>query len=465
MILRKFYLKCLAHGSYLLADEESKEAALIDPQRDVEEYLGLLREGGYRLKYVLETHVHADFVSGHWELAERTGAQVVFGAAARTSLPHLAARDGEELMLGRNISIRVLETPGHTPESVCYLARDLRNPEDPGTLFSGDTLFVGDVGRPDLLGARMPADHLASMLHDSLERKIKTLPDATRVYPAHGAGSACGKHIGDAEFTTIGDEKRTNAALRTGSREEFISLVTSDLPDAPAYFSDDARINLEGSRPLAQVVDAVPRLTPRQVREEVAKGALILDVRPPDEHAAGAPQGSLNISLDGSFAPWLGALVPLDAPLVLLTGRSRETEAITRCARIGFENIRGTFADGLLGWTSEGLPLDSYARLSPEDFIAPDGPSEPMILDVRTPTERKEGFVPGSRHIPLNRLSMEAAGLPKDRPLRIYCGGGYRSPMAVGLLRKLGHAGISDMAGGWSAYLASNLPVEGLAHV
>ena len=265
MILKKFYLKCLSHGSYFLADEDSREAAIIDPQRDVDQYLSIIKEEGYQLKYILETHVHADFISGHWDLAQVTGAEVVFGALTKAKRPFLKVRDGDILKLGKSISIQVLETPGHTPESVCYLAHNLKDLQSAPTFFSGDTLFVGDVGRPDLLGTKMPASELAEMLFKTIENKIKTLPDDTKVYPAHGAGSACGKKIGDAEFTTIGAEKKSNYALQAIDKETFIHLVTSDLPTAPGYFSEDVRLNLEGMRSLKDVVQELHALSINEV--------------------------------------------------------------------------------------------------------------------------------------------------------------------------------------------------------
>ncbi len=459
MVLKKFYLKCLSHGSYFLADEESREAALIDPQRDIDQYLAILSSEGFKLKYILETHAHADFISGHWDLADRTGAEVVYGAKAKAARPHRKVKDGDELWLGKSVSIRVLETPGHTPESVCFLARDLQDPDSPASLFSGDTLFVGEVGRPDLLGARMPARELAGMLYDTVEHKLKPLPDETRVYPAHGAGSACGRSIGDAEFTTIGEEKARNEALRKTDREDFIHFVTADLPDAPAYFSEDARLNLEGVRPMEEVLGALRALTPEEVDAEAAAGALILDTRPPGAFAEGSIPGSLNISLDGQFAPWVGALLNREMPLVLVAEEGREQEAAMRCARVGYENIRGYLQGGMAAWISRKRPVDRFARIAPDD-IATARASDHILLDVRNPAERRLGSIPGSLGIPLGRLPRQLRGLDRSLPVDVYCGSGYRSAMAVSMLRRAGHTAVRDLEGGFAAYRDSGLPVE-----
>lgn len=458
MILKRFYLKCLSHGSYLLADDESREAALVDPQRDVGGYLEILRQEGLRLKYILETHVHADFVSGHWELAGRTGAEVVFGEKAQSPRPHRKVRDGETLMLGRSVAIEVLETPGHTPESVCYLVRDREDRDAPPTLFSGDTLFVGDVGRPDLLGSRMPAADLASRLYDSLERKLKTLPDDTRVYPAHGAGSACGKQIGDAEFTTIGEEKARNEAMKAPDRETFIRMVTSDLPDAPEYFSEDARLNLEGVGHLDDVLGKLVPLSPAVVMAAQERGTVILDTRSPADFAWMTLQGALNIGLDGQFAPWLGTLLKREDPIILIAEPGREEEAAIRCGRIGFENLRGYLEGGIARWFSLGFPVARYERISP---LAAAGASRAgeILLDVRNPAETRDGTAPGAIRIPLGRLSGRLQELDRNTRIVAYCAGGYRSAMAVGLLRRAGFVGVRDMDGGFQAWRAAGLPV------
>ena len=459
MILKKFYLKCLSHGSYFLADEKSREAAIIDPQRDVDQYLEILKKEKFTLKFILETHVHADFISGHWDLANETGAQVVFGVNTLAKRPFRKVKDGDELMLGTSVSIRVLETPGHTPESVCYLAQNLEDPTSIPALFSGDTLFVGDVGRPDLLGSKMPAEELASMLYDTLENKIKTLSDETRVYPAHGAGSACGKKIGDAEFTTIGAEKLTNDAMQATNRKDFIKLVTSDLPIAPGYFSEDVRLNLEGMGSLSESIKKIPALTPEAVEAGMANGAIVLDTRGAEPFAAGSIAGAVNIGLEGQFAPWLGTLFPSTTSFILLTEEGLEEESAIHCGRIGYENILGFVKEGVSAWLTSGRKLVCTRRLEPSEMTSPKTENS-IILDVRNPGETDLGVIPGAVLIPLNRLLDDVNTIDKQRPIQVYCASGYRSSIALSLLRRIGYKEVNDLAGGMLAYRKSGLPIE-----
>lgn len=453
MLLKKFYLKCLSHGSYFLADKESGEAAVIDPQRDTGSYSDMLEQGGYRLKYVLETHLHADFVSGHVDLAARHGAQIVFGAKARAKMPHLGAKDGDVLMLGKTVEIKVLETPGHTPESVCYLAGDLSEPGMPMRLFSGDTVFVGDVGRPDLLGSAMPAAVLASQMYDTLKDKILTLPDETEIYPAHGAGSACGRSLGDAEFTTVAEQKRTNYALQPMDRNEFITLVTEDQPEAPAYFGEDARLNREGPQALEAVMAGFRPMSPAELIEAMGLGALLLDTRGPDSFSQGSIPGALEIGLDGQFAGWVGSLVPKGKPIVLLAEEGREEEAAMRCARVGYDSVVGYLKGGFDAWIREGRPTESYVRADAEELHAllEDAP-EAIVLDVRGPSERKAESIPGTRSVPLTRLTEWGESQSREKPVLIHCASGYRSGIAVSLLRGMGFKNVRDVAGGIRRY-------------
>jgi glyoxylase-like metal-dependent hydrolase (beta-lactamase superfamily II)/rhodanese-related sulfurtransferase len=463
MIVRRYYLKCLSHASYLVGDEASREAAIIDPQRDLDRYLEDIAREGWRLKYVIETHAHADFVSGHWDLAARTGAEVVFGAAARATLPHRKVRDGETLALGKDVTLAILETPGHTPDSICVLARDRTRPGDAGDLFTGDTLFVGSVGRPDLLGDRVPGTELAAALYDSLERKLLSLPDATRVYPAHGAGSACGRGIGSAEHSTIGEEKATNPLLRLKDRKEFIGEVLRDLPHAPAYFPEDARLNLEGMPPLEEELTRLRPLNADRVAEAQAKGAVILDVRPAEESAAGAIPGSINIGLEGSFATWVGTLIPRNAELIVVAPAGREREAALRCGRIGFNNVSGYLDGGIGAWTASGRTLIGFEPVAPSElpaFAAKGG----TLLDVRTEAEREDGAIPGSLPVPLARLPKYLETAKLRSPITVYCAGGYRSGIAASVLRRAGYVEARDVQGGFAAYRASGLPIEEPAH-
>jgi glyoxylase-like metal-dependent hydrolase (beta-lactamase superfamily II)/rhodanese-related sulfurtransferase len=460
MILQRYYLKCLSLGSYLLADEAGGEAAVIDPQRDIRQYEDLLREKGLKLKYILETHLHADFVSGHVELAQKTGARIVYGREAKARMPHLAVKDGDRLRLGEGVEIEVLETPGHTPESVCYLVRDLRRPDAPMKLFTGDTLFVGDVGRPDLLGGTVSAEELASKMYESLHRKILPLPDETEIYPAHGAGSACGRNLGDAEFTTLAEQKRDNYALKEPSRERFIELLTEDQPDAPAYFGMDARINREGAPSLETVLADMRPMGPDEVEARLREGAVLVDTRSPDDFAAGSPPEALQIGLDGQFAGWVGTLVPKGRPLIFIADPGREEEAATRCARVGYDTAAGWLEGGVDAWERSGRPLARYRRAGAEELADSAGRSDVLVLDVRRPPERAALSLEGARHIPLNRLPEAVAELPRHRDILVHCASGYRSAIAVSLLRRLGFARARDVAGGLNGYVALGLPLD-----
>lgn len=461
MILKKFYLKCLSHGSYFLADEDSGEAAVIDPQRDTAQYKEMLDMGGYRLKYVLETHIHADFVSGHMDLAADLGAQIVFGAEARAKMPHLAVKDGDVLMLGKNVEIKVLETPGHTPESVCYLVRNLVEPQVPMRLFSGDTVFVGDVGRPDLLGSAMPAAVLASQMYDTLRDKILTLPDETEIYPAHGAGSACGRNLGDAEFTTVAEQKRTNYAMQPMDRATFITLVTEDQPDPPAYFGEDARQNREGPAGLETVLSGMRPMRPEELADAMKKGATLLDTRGPESYSRGSIPGALEIGLDGQFASWVGALVPKGRRIVLLGEEGREEEAALRCARVGYDTVIGYLKGGIEAWIAAGRATDSYQRADAEELRnILETTSGSLVLDVRGPGERKSEFIPGTISVPLMHLREWGETLPREKPLLIHCASGYRSGIAVSLLRQQGFTNVRDVAGGIRKYAERGFPLS-----
>ena len=466
MLLERFYVSCLSHASFIIADREGGEAAVIDPRRDVAEYEAYLEKHNLRLKYVLETHLHADFVSGHRELAEKTGASIVFGEKANFYREHIAVRDGDELKLGESLLIKVLETPGHTPESVCYLLEDQKRPGEAGTLFSGDTLFVGDVGRPDLLGAKMPAETLGRMLFNSLEKKIKTLPDETRVYPSHGAGSSCGKSLGAEEYTTIAREKESNYAMRLDNLEEFLREVTVDQPEAPMYFGKDAALNRQGADLLESVTARLKPMTATEVEEAYQSGAILLDTRDSEDVARSGIPGALHISLDGQFASWVGALIELNTPLVLIANEESEYEAALRCARIGQDNIVGYLEGGIQAWAESGRPVTNYKRLSPEEFQAKtesrsekkktseaNGAKAPLVLDVRKDAEWNQGFIPGSVHITLSQLDRRASELLRDREILVYCAGGYRSGIAVSILKGQGFQDVKDLRGGYSGSL------------
>ena len=461
MFFKQFYLGCLAQASYMIGSEG--EAAVVDPRRDVDEYLDDAEAQGLRIRYVIETHLHADFVSGHRELAERTGAEIVFGARAGAAFPHRAVKDGEELRVGA-VTLRFLETPGHTPESLSIVVSEPgAAPGAPALVLTGDTLFIGDVGRPDLAGsAGYSAEQMAAMLYDSLHQKLLALPDATAVYPAHGAGSLCGRNISKETSSTIGHERRTNYALKPMSKPEFVKLATADLPEVPRYFAKDVAINREGAAPLSG--RPLPEsLTPAQVAERVAAGAQLVDVRSAAAYGAGHVPGSWNLGLGGQFASWGGSLLdPKREILVVAEDEDAVAEAALRLSRVGLENVTGYLAGGTFAWFKAGLELATLAQWPVDELraqLAPGGAVQ--LLDVRRPGEYADGHVPGAVHIPLDRLTQGSAALDRSRPLAIICASGYRSSVAGSLLQSQGWKGpLYNVVGGTSAWVAAGFPTE-----
>ncbi|HEV2761692.1 MAG TPA: MBL fold metallo-hydrolase [Pyrinomonadaceae bacterium] len=462
MYFKQFYLGCLAHASYLVGSEG--EAAVVDPQRDVAQYLEECAARGLKLKYVVETHLHADFVSGHCELAARTGAQVVFGSRAGASFPHLAVRDGDELSVGR-VRLRFLETPGHTPESVCVLVIDTEVSPEPRMVLTGDTLFVGDVGRPDLAGGRgFTPEAMAAMLYDSLHGKLLKLPDEVEVYPAHGAGSMCGRNISKETSSTIGQQRRFNYALAPMSKDEFVRVMTTDLPEAPRYFARDAELNRAGAPPLEALAPAEP-LEPSEVARFAQAGDVVLDVRTADEFGAGHVPGALNVGLGGQFATWAATLVPPDASIVLVAeDESKADEARTRLARVGLENVRGYLRGGMNAWREAGQESAVVPQISVKE-LREKMDSEPglQVVDVRRPGEYTEGHVPGAHSAPLSALHANPLdALDAERPTAVICAGGYRSSAATGLLARRGFRRLYNVTGGTSAYVNAGFEVERL---
>jgi hydroxyacylglutathione hydrolase len=431
MHFQNFYLSCLAHASYLIAD--GGEAVVVDPQRDVDQYLETAQRLGVSIRYVIETHLHADFVSGHRELAARSGAEIVFGAAANAEFPHRAVRDGDVLTVG-NIELRAIETPGHTPESISWLVVENGRPSK---LLSGDTLFIGDVGRPDLAGSRgHTSEEMAAMLYDSLHTKILTLPDEVEVWPAHGAGSACGKNISKDASSTIGMQRRTNWALQPMAREAFIETLTSGLAEPPRYFPRDAELNRQGPRALSEIA-AVP-LTPQSLPSD----ALILDVRDAEAFGAQHIAGAINIGLNGNFASWCGTLLPFDAPIAIVADdEAAASQAVMRLARVGIENIAGCIT-ALDGFATAPLP-----QLTVDDL---DGMA---VLDVRRPAEFWEGHVTDAENVPLDELPDRLDEVDRHQPLAVICAGGYRSSIACSLLSRAGFANVLNVQGGTEAWM------------
>jgi hydroxyacylglutathione hydrolase len=466
MILKQFYLNCLAHASYLIGDEESHTAAVVDPQRDVDQYVVFAEEHRMQIAHVILTHFHADFIAGHLELRDRTGAIIYLGAAATAEYPFTPLADGDRVEFGR-VLLKALETPGHTAESISILVYDLdRSATQPHAVLTGDTLFVGDVGRPDLrVALGWSAADLGGLLYESLRTKLLTLPDASLVYPAHGAGSLCGKAISQETSSTIGEQRRSNYALQPMTKAAFVEIVTADQPEAPPYFTFDAVLNSKERPTLDETL--ARQANPMSLDQLLALqsvGAQILDVREPAEFAAAHLAGSVNIGLAGQFASWAGTVLSRDKPIVIIADPGREHEAATRLGRIGFDHIAGYLQNGLQSLESRPDLTTHTDRLSAQ--LAADraaevkGDKAALVLDVRTPREREQKHIGGSISMPLNHLAERVKELPANRPLLVYCAGGYRSSIAASLLQRDGFTDVSEIAGGITAWEAAMLPVE-----
>ncbi len=460
MILHQFYLNCLAHASYLIGDEHTGTAVVVDPQRDIAQYLAFADEHKLRIAHVILTHLHADFIAGHLELRDRVGATIYLGAAATAEYAFTPLADGTRIELGR-VRLQAIETPGHTPESISIAVYDLDQSETvPYAVLTGDTLFVGDVGRPDLRAALgWSAIDLGGLLYESLRTKLMALPDASLVYPAHGAGSLCGKAISKDTVSTIGEQRRVNYALQPMTKTAFIDLVTADQPDAPAYFTYDAVLNSK-ERPTLDVALA-RELNPMTLELLLAMqrtGGQILDTRDPGDFAAAHLAGSLNVGLSGQYATWAGTLLDPAKPIVIIADPGREHEAAIRLGRIGFDHIVGYLQDGMQSLAARPDLTASTERIS-APLAAERLAGGALAVDVRGPGERAAKFVEGSVSIPLNHLADRAKELPHDRPLLVYCAGGYRSSIAASLLQQQGFSQVSEIAGGIAAWETANLPV------
>jgi len=472
MYFKQFYLGCLAHASYLIGSEG--EAVVVDPQRDVDQYIDEAEAQGFEIKYVIETHLHADFVSGHRELSARTGAEIVFGKEAGATFPHRAVKDGDEIKIGK-VLLRIMETPGHTPESISVLVTDTETGEEgkreeeevvlePQKILTGDTLFVGDVGRPDLAGGKgYTPQTMAGMMYDSLHGKLLKLDDATEVYPAHGAGSMCGKNMSKETSSTIGAQRRFNYALQPMSKDEFVRMMTADLPEAPAYFPQDAEINRTGAEALSQLPE-IAALTPAQVRDLTPSPHVILDVRAAAEFGAGHVPGSINIGLGGQFAIWAGTLIPMGTPIVIVAeSEEKAQEAVTRLARVGHESVKGYLAGGIAAWNKAGLELAGLSQITVgelNELIA--NPAPLQIVDVRRPPEYASGHVPHAIPASLSDLQKALSKLELDpnKPTAVICAGGYRSSAASSILEQHGFSDLLNVAGGTSAWIAAGYKVE-----
>ena len=465
MILKQFYLNCLAHASYLIGDEQTHTAAVVDPQRDVDQYLAFAAEHGLRIDHVLLTHLHADFIAGHLELRDRVGARIYLGAAAKAEYSFVPLHDGDVVDLAR-VRLQALETPGHTPESVSLVVYDLdRSSSEPQAVLTGDTLFVGDVGRPDLrVALGWSATDLGGLLYESLRNKLLTLPDSAAVYPAHGAGSLCGKALSKETVSTIGEQRRSNYALQPMSKADFVDLVTADQPDAPSYFTYDAVLNSKERPTLDQTLERISALTLDQLMALKAVGAQILDTRDPAEFAAAHLSGSINIGLGGQYATWAGTVLNREQPIVIIADPGHEHEAAMRLGRIGFDQVVGYLQDGLHSVQLRPELMASTERLSAQvaaERVAVAAPERaPVIVDVRAPGERQQKRIPSSIGIPLNHLTERISELPADRPLIVHCASGYRSSIAASLLQRHGFTQVGEIAGGIAAWDAAKLPLE-----
>ena len=456
MFFKQLYLGCLAQASYLIGSDG--EAAVVDPRRDVDEYLEEARREGLRIRHIIETHLHADFVSGHRELAERAGARIYIGAKAGAKFDHIPVRDGDELSFG-SVTLRFLETPGHTPESICVLVTDHLESEQPTAVLTGDTLFIGDVGRPDLLGAKISPDALAGELYDSLHEKLLTLPDAVRVFPAHGAGSLCGRNISKETSSTIGEQRRFNHALRPMSREEFVRRVTADLPEAPDYFRKDVEINRSGAGALRDL-PPMAGLPPERLEELLGSGAAALDVRDAAEVGRGHVPGSFHIGLSGQFASWAGAVLPADAPIVIVAADAKSAaEARMRLARVGIENVAGFLAGGVAEWKDSGRAVATTEQIDVGELRRRIGSNSAWLLDVRRPAERENARIPDAVAVPLNELPRRTAELDRAAPVATICAGGYRSSIAASVLERAGFSRVANVVGGMDAWTSSGLDV------
>jgi glyoxylase-like metal-dependent hydrolase (beta-lactamase superfamily II)/rhodanese-related sulfurtransferase len=450
MFIKQLYTNCLSEAAYYI--ESNGEAAIIDPLRDIDSYLELAKERESTIRYIFETHFHADFVSGHLDLAKATNAPIVYGPDTVTKFPVHVAKDGEVFKLG-NITIEVLHTPGHTLESTCYLLKDELGENN--AVFTGDTLFVGDVGRPDLSSGNLTTEELAAMMYDSLQAKIIPLEDEVIVYPAHGPGSSCGKSLGPDTFSTIGEQKKTNYALQPQTKEDFIKAVTEGLQVAPIYFAVNAKINMEGYDSLDSVLEK--GLTPLSIdefKQKIEEEVIILDTRKAVEFTQGFVPGSISIGLEGRFAEWAGNLLPFDKPMMLVTEEGKERESVIRLARVGFSKIEGFLKGGYEGWRSAGETSDIIIDVEPDE-LAMDIPFDDklIVVDVRKEVEFADGHVKGAVNIPLGTMTDPAVSMGNIEDtdnLYIHCAGGYRSVIAASLMKRQGIHNLRNVLGGWS---------------
>ena len=466
MKIQQYYLACLSHASYMITDDKTKTAAVVDPQRDIDQYLADAKAGGYTIKHVLLTHFHADFIAGHIELRDKAGATIYLGQRAEAEFSCVKMKNGDVIEYG-DVKLEIMETPGHTPEGISILVYDLaKSRTEPLAVLTGDTLFIGDVGRPDLLASiGVTADELADMLYDSITNKLVKLPDATLVYPAHGAGSMCGKSLSKETVSTIGEQKKFNYALQPMSLEAFKKIVTADQPEAPDYFVHDAILNRKERASLGVAMEKT--LKPLSLDEVLAlgkTGAQLLDVRDGIDFEGEHLKGTLNIALSGKYATWAGSMLTQDNPIVVIAEEGGEEEAVMRLGRIGFDNVAGYLAGGMKALAARDDLVERTERITAlalAEWLAgerPDAGVPPIVVDVRSASEHAGGHIAGSLNIPLTHLDERISEIPAGRPVAVHCEGGYRSAIAASLLQKLGRRDVHDIVGGYKAWLATKLP-------
>ncbi|MFG2561526.1 rhodanese-like domain-containing protein [Streptomyces sp. NPDC048496] len=452
MFFTQYYLDCLSQASYMIADETSGQAVVVDPRRDISEYMADAETRGFTVVGVINTHFHADFVAGHLEMAARTGAWIGYGHRAETEYSIRKLTEGERVSLG-DVTLEIMETPGHTPESISVLVYEHATDTVPYGVLTGDALFIGDVGRPDLLASvGVTAEELGAMLHDSVQNKLMGLPDEVRVFPAHGAGSACGKNLSTEKQSTIGEQRATNYACAPMSQEDFVALVTAGQPAAPSYFSYDAELNRK-DRELYNPAAAPRPLTVEEFSALRGAGAVVVDARGPQEFGAGHLRGSINVPADGRFAEQAGTVLTPDAELLVIAPENREEEVVTRLARIGFDRVAGYLRNPDDVLAALGDEVGPASRLTAAQLrTALESGEPPLVVDVRTCGERAAGFIDGSLHIALGELPRHLGEIPRDRALVLHCAGGHRSSIAASLLRHHGFSDVSDILGGYAAW-------------
>jgi hydroxyacylglutathione hydrolase len=458
MKFTQYYLECLSQASYLIGDEHSGRAVVVDPRRDIDEYVRDADEAGLTIELVIETHFHADFLSGHLELAAATGAEIAYSSVADTEFASRKLADGERISLGE-VQLQIRHTPGHTPESISIVVWEHADDATPYGVLTGDALFIGDVGRPDLLSSfGVTRDELAAMLYDSLHEQLLTLPDATRVFPAHGAGSACGKNLSTETSSTIGDQRAQNYALLAPDRETFIALVTEGQPPAPSYFVYDAVLNRK-DRPLLDENAPIDALDLDTATGLVGAGAVLLDGRTPEDFARGHLRGSLNVGLAGRYAEFAGSVVPSDVDIVLVVDPGFETEARNRLARIGFDRVVGYLANPLAVMAEHPERTQRASRLTAAEFVQRRAEIAGLqVVDIRNPGEFALGSIAGAIPIPVGQLPSRAGELDPTAATVVFCAGGYRSSVGASVLRHAGFSDVSDLIGGYGAWVDANRP-------